>query len=215
MDRKGSDEVFDRIRRKNEESKHHKHVRMSNDIRESKNNRSTSHNRPGVHKDKYKQHDTSGPITVKNSKLPSAFDVNHKGKRSMKSIAKMDKKAHEAAYYKNNKSTNSGQPPKTSHGKGKKNDKDYSEHSPPKEEERKGIKDDYKHGGAKNKPKTLINKKLPDVFSNPQMKYKGVKNDHHIKQPGLKSDQSNLKHGARDERLVHRINVQNQLLTNY
>ena len=65
MDRKGSDDVFEKRKSKNEESKHHKHVRMSNDIKKSKNNRSTSHNGPGVHKDKYKQHDTSGPITVK------------------------------------------------------------------------------------------------------------------------------------------------------
>ncbi len=120
----------------------------------------------------------------------------------MKSIVKIDKKGQEAAYYKSSKNNSSGQPPKTSHGKGKKPEKDPSDHSPPNnDEERKGVKDYYRQG-IKNKPKTLINKKLPDVFSNPQIKYKGSKNSQYIKQPGMKSDQSTLIHAGRDERLV-------------
>lgn len=181
MDRKSSDKEFSKNKRKDEENKHSKQVRMSKDITGSKNYRSTSHNRPGIYKDKYKQHDTSGPITVKNSKLPSAFDVNHKGKRSMKSITKIEKKHQEAGYYKNSKNNNSGHPPKTSNGKIKKNEKEHPDKSPPKDEERKGAKEDYRQG-VKNKPKTLINKKLPDVFNNPQIKYKSSKNDQYIKQ---------------------------------
>lgn len=86
------------------DAKRRKHVRVSNEVNTSKHNRSTSNNRPGVHhcqicknkpcihKEKYKQNEGSGPITVKSSKLPAAFvDKNYKGKRSMKSINKPDK----------------------------------------------------------------------------------------------------------------------------
>ena len=62
------------------------------------------------------------------------------------------------------------------------NDRDYSDNSlnNNNDEERKGVKDDYRQG-AKAKPKTLMNKKLPHVFSN-QIKYKNNKNEQYIKQ---------------------------------
>jgi hypothetical protein len=143
-----------------------------------KHHRSTSNNRPGINKEKYKNADTSGPITAKNSKLPDAFlDVNYKGKRSMKHIAKADKKHHEPAHYKSSRNTDPVQP-KSSHGKSKKKDHEPS----PKQsrEEDKTADDDYRPG-VKNKPK-IISGKLPSAFSNPQMKYKSSKNEQYIKQ---------------------------------
>lgn len=183
MERKTSDDTIDK------KDKHHKHelkprkqVRMPNDLKHSKNHRSTSNNRPGVNKDKYKQNETGGPITAKNSKLPDAFlDVNYKGKRSMKQISKPEKQ-HEVAYHKSTRNNDSGQPSKSSHTKPNKNNQDNvntSSHEK-EEEETKGTDDDYKHG-VKNKPK-IITGKLPPAFSNPQIKYKSSKNEQYIKQ---------------------------------
>lgn len=148
-------------------------------IDRKKHHRSTSNNRPGINKEKYKNTDASGPITAKNSKLPDAFlDVNYKGKRSMKQIAKVDKRHHDSSYYKSSRNNDPVQP-KSSHGKSKKK----KEHEPsPKayKEEDKVGEDDYRQG-VKSKPK-IISGKLPSAFSNPQMKYKGSKNEQYIKQ---------------------------------
>lgn len=183
MERKTSD---DNIEKKDKHHKHdlkpRKHVRMSNDVKTGKHHRSTSNNRPGVNKEKYKQNETSGPITAKNSKLPDAFlDVNYKGKRSMKQISKPEKQ-HEVAYYKSTRNNDSGQHSKPAHVKSSKNTQDnvnISSHEK-EEEETKGQDDDYKHG-VKNKPK-IITGKLPPAFNNPQIKYKSSKNDQYIKQ---------------------------------
>jgi hypothetical protein len=120
MKRKGSEELADQHKANKHESKEHKKVRMLKDAKDSKHHRSTSNNRAGTNKDKYKQNDASGPITAKNSKLPDAFlDVNYKGKRSMKSIAKPDKKHPEVAVYKGSRNNDNVQPPRSSHGKSK------------------------------------------------------------------------------------------------
>lgn len=75
MNRKGSEEVNSNPK----SSKYDKKTR--------KPHRSTSNNKVATKNEKYKQNDTSGPITAKNPKLPDAFlDVNYKGKRSMKLI---------------------------------------------------------------------------------------------------------------------------------
>ena len=184
MDRKTSDETIDKKDKHQNEIKPRKHVRMPNDLKSNKHHRSTSNNRPGLNKEKYKQNDTSGPITAKNSKLPDAFlDINYKGKRSMKQISKPEKH-HEVAYYKSTRNNEPGQPSKSSHGKSGKINKDnantnVSPHEKD-EEETKGTDDDYKHG-VKNKPK-IITGKLPLAFSNPQSKYKSNKSEQYIKQ---------------------------------
>ena len=101
METKDNDDLIGRTKPSKHDRKQQKHVHISKDTKSSKNHRSTSNNRPGVNKEKYKQSDGSGPITAKNSKLPDAFiDVNYKGKRSMKSINKPDKKHHESMQYK-------------------------------------------------------------------------------------------------------------------
>lgn len=98
----------------------HKHVKIVKESKDNKHDRSLSNNRPGPNKDKYKQGDTSGPITAKTSKLPDAFlDVNHKGKRSMKSISKFDKKHHDIRHHKESNKYPQVQPPRSSHGKSK------------------------------------------------------------------------------------------------
>ena len=114
-----ADVLHDKKRFMKNDKQRHKHHKASKEPKDSKHDRSLSNNRPGVNKDKYKQSDISGPITAKTSKLPDAFlDVNYKGKRSMKSITKADKKHHESRHVKDNK-YNQPQPPKSSHGKSK------------------------------------------------------------------------------------------------
>lgn len=103
---------------KNDKTRH-KHHKAVKEPKETTHDRSLSNNRLNVNKDKYKQSDISGPITAKTSKLPDAFlDVNYKGKRSMKSITKADKKHQESRHSKDN-NHNLPQPPKSSHGRSK------------------------------------------------------------------------------------------------
>ena len=184
MDQKGSEEITDKKKSNKHDSKMQRHVKISKEFRDQKHHRSTSNNRPTGNKEKYKQNDTSGPITAKTSKLPDAFlDVNYKGKRSMKIISKPDKKNHDISHYKeHSKSFQPVHPPKSSHGKSKKGNKEPSPDSPAQN----GSNDEAKHGdddyrqGVKNKPK-IITGKLPSAFSNPQIKFKNKQNDQYIK----------------------------------
>jgi hypothetical protein len=182
MNRDNSQEIIDRKRGNKKDRKVQKHVKISKELKESNNQRSTSNNRPAGNKDKYKQNDTSGPITAKNSKLPDAFfDVNYKGKRSMKVIAKPEKKSHDIKHYKkHNKSFAPVHPPKSSHGKAPKQNNSNSPRHVEEDEENKHGDDDFRQG-VKNKPK-IITGKLPSAFSNPQIKYKKQQNDQYIKQ---------------------------------
>lgn len=152
-----------------------KHTKLPKESHDNKHNRSTSNNRSGVNKDKYKQSHTSGPIIANNSKLPDAFlDVNYKGKRSMKSINKPEKKAHEAKYQNEASKYPQVQPPKSSHGKSKKHNKENTSHSPRAlgdDDEHKVTTDDEYRQSGKGKPK-IYAAKLPSAFSNPNIKYK-------------------------------------------
>lgn len=166
--------------------KSNKHVKMSKDVKEPKHDRSFSNNRPGANKEKHKQSETSGPITAKTSKLPDAFlDVNYKGKRSMKSINKLDKGLHDNKYQKDSSiSYPQIQPNQSSHGQSKtKQNKENSTNSPrglENDDEHKMATDDEYRQGGKNKPK-IITGKLPSAFSNPQIKYKSSKNEQYTK----------------------------------
>jgi hypothetical protein len=114
-----ADVLNDRKKIYKNDKRSHKHSKNKKESKERKNDRSLSNNRPGMIKEKYKQSDISGPITAKTSKLPDAFlDVNYKGKRSMKSIAKVDKKHNDSRHSKDSKYGHA-QPPKSSHGKSK------------------------------------------------------------------------------------------------
>lgn len=118
MERKNSEELLQNKKKEKQEQKYQKQVQILSHAKGSKQHRSTSNNRPGVNKEKYKQNESSGPITAKN-KLPDAFmDANKKGKTRVKSINKPTKKYNEG-HNKSSRNLEHDQGPKSSHGRSK------------------------------------------------------------------------------------------------
>jgi hypothetical protein len=118
MERKNSEELLHNKKKVKQEQKYRKQTQITSHVKNSNQHRSTSNNKPGVNKEKYKQSESSGPITAKN-KLPDAFmDANKKGKVRVKSINKPSKKYNEG-HNKSSRNLEHDQGPKSSHGRSK------------------------------------------------------------------------------------------------